>query len=71
MAVKIIFVHVLFSIGLKILHVRRHVIKSFMGVPTIAQWVKNLTAVAQVTAEVQVQSLVWHSGLKDVVLWAV
>ena len=24
------------------------------GVPTLAQWVKNLTTVAQVTAEVQV-----------------
>ena len=29
------------------------------------QWVKNLIAVTQVTAEVQVQSLAWHSGLKD------
>ena len=27
------------------------------GVPAVAQWVKNPTAVAQVTAEVQVQSL--------------
>ena len=27
-------------------------------------WVKNLTAVAQVTAEVHVPSQDWHSGLK-------
>ena len=31
----------------------------------MAQWVKNLTAAAQVSAEAQVQSLAWHSGLKD------
>lgn len=30
----------------------------------MAQRVKNLTAVAQVTAEAQVQSLAWGSGLK-------
>ena len=31
----------------------------------MVQWVKNQTAVAQVTAEVQVQSLAWISGLKN------
>ena len=31
----------------------------------MAQWVKNLTAVAWVTVEAQVRSLAWHSGLKD------
>ena len=39
-----------------------------MGVPIVAQWVKNLTAVVQSVAEVQVQSPAWHSGLKDPVL---
>ena len=34
----------------------------------MAQWVKNLIAVAWVTVEVQVQSLAWWSGLKDPVL---
>ena len=29
------------------------------------QWVKNLTAAAQVMAEVQVQALVCYSGFKD------
>ena len=33
--------------------------KESTGVPTVAQWVKNPTAVAQVG------SLAWHSGLKD------
>ena len=32
------------------------------------EWVKNLTAAAQVTVEVQVPSLAGHSGLKDLVL---
>ena len=36
-----------------------------MGVPTVAQWVKNLTTVAQVAAEVQVQSPAQGNGLKD------
>ena len=39
--------------------------KTCGGVPAVAQWVKNLTAAAQVSAEAQVQSLAWHSGLKD------
>ena len=35
----------------------------------MVQWVKNLTAVAQVAVErVQVRSLAEHSGLKDLVL---
>ena len=34
-----------------------------MGVPAMAQGVKNLTAVARVTAEVQVRSPAWCSGL--------
>ena len=34
----------------------------------MAQWVKNLTALVQVTEEVQVQSPAWNSGLKDPVL---
>ena len=38
------------------------------GVPTMAQWVKNLTAVAWVTVEVQVQSPAHCSGLKDLAL---
>ena len=35
------------------------------GVPPVAQWVENLTAVAQVTADAWVQSLAQHRGLKD------
>ena len=31
----------------------------------MAQWVKNLTAMAQVAVEAQVQVLALHSGLKD------
>ena len=31
----------------------------------MAQWVRNLTAEAQVTVELWVQSLAWCSGLKD------
>ena len=34
----------------------------------MTQWVKNPTAAAQVTAEVQVQLPAWHKGLKDPVL---
>ena len=33
----------------------------------MVQWVKNLTAVASVTAETQVQFSAWSSGLKDLV----
>ena len=35
------------------------------GVPALAQWVKDPTAVAWVTAEVWVQSSVWRCGVKD------
>lgn len=35
------------------------------GVPAVAQWVKNLTAVPWATVEAQVQSPAWHSELKD------
>ena len=34
----------------------------------MAEWVKNLTAVTWVIAEVWVQPLAWYSGLKDPVL---
>jgi len=34
-------------------------------VPTVVQWVKNLTAAARVASEVHLQSLAWHSELKD------
>ena len=37
-------------------------------VPTVAQWIKNPTAEAQVAAEGQVQSLAGRNGLKDLVL---
>ena len=36
-----------------------------VGVPAMAQWVKNPTAAAQVAAEAQVQSPAQGSGLKD------
>ena len=36
-----------------------------MGVPTVVQWVKNLTAAAQVTAEVRVRPLAQCNGLKE------
>lgn len=35
------------------------------GVPTMAQWVKNPTPAARVTAEVWVQTSAGHSGLMD------
>ena len=34
----------------------------------MAQWAMDLTAAAQVTVEVRVQSLAQHSGLKDLSL---
>ena len=40
-------------------------LKRLFGVNTLAQWVKNLTAGAWVTAEVHVQTPTWHSGIKD------
>ena len=42
------------------------------GVSAVAQWVKNLIAVAQVSAEAQVQSPAWHikgSIIAAVVAW--
>ena len=33
-----------------------------LGVPAMAQWVRNLTAAALVTVEVHIQSLAWYSG---------
>ena len=38
------------------------------GVPTVAQWVKNPTEVAQVAEEVQVWPPAWSCGLKCLVL---
>ena len=38
------------------------------GVPAVAQWDKNQTTAAQVSAEARVLSPAWHSGLKDPVL---
>ena len=34
----------------------------------MAQWVNYLTAASQVAVEVRVQSLAWHSELKDLAL---
>ena len=34
----------------------------------MARWVKNLTAVTQVTEEVRACSLAWYSGLKDLAI---
>ena len=39
-----------------------------IGFLTVAQQVRNWTAVAGVTVEVWVSSLFWHSGLKDLAL---
>ena len=39
--------------------------KNESGVPSMAQWVKNPTMVAQVAAEAWVWSPTWHSRLKD------
>ena len=40
-------------------------IKTYFGVPAVVQWVKNTTAVAQVTVWSQVQSLTQRNRLKD------
>ena len=40
----------------------------FTGVPAVAQWVKDPTAVAQIAAEAKVQSPAQCSGLKDLAL---
>ena len=39
-----------------------------LGVPTVAQWVTNPNAEAQVAAKAQVPSQAWCSGLKDLAL---
>ena len=36
----------------------------FLGVPTVAQWVKNLTAVAWVAVELGVRSPAWPEWIK-------
>ena len=36
--------------------------KITIGVPAVAQWVKNLAAATQAAAEAQVQFLAQHSG---------
>ena len=40
-------------------------LKVCLGVPAEAQWVKNLTAVAQVASEVQVRTAAWNSRLRN------
>ena len=40
----------------------KHGLKIKIGVPAMAQWVKNPTAAAQVAAEVQVGSPAWCLG---------
>ena len=40
-------------------------IKIYIRLPTVAEWVKNLTAVAQVTVKEQIQFQAWYSWLKD------
>lgn len=44
-----------------------HLKKINLGVPTMAQWVENLTAVAWIALEIQVQSLAQYNELKDLV----
>ena len=39
--------------------------KIFQGVPAVVQWVKNLTAAAQITSEAGVLSPARCNGLKD------
>ena len=36
--------------------------EAFLGVPAVAQWVKNLTTATWVSAEVWVQFPAWRSG---------
>ena len=45
--------------------IKCHLNSILLGVPVVAQWVKNLTAAAQVAEEVQVQSLARLRGLKN------
>ena len=39
-----------------------------MGVPTVVQWAKDLTAVDCAAEEERVSSPAWHSGLKELVV---
>ena len=49
-------------------HVHCSIINNSQEIPTVEQWVKNPIAVAWVTMEVQIWSLAWPSGLKDLAL---
>ena len=40
----------------------------YSGVPTVMQWVKNLTMAAQIAMEAGIPSWAQLSGLKDLVL---
>ena len=48
----------------KIIFKTQCLLKVILGILAVVQWVKNPTAAAQVTVEMQVQSLAQHSGLK-------
>ena len=52
----------------EIINIRHYIKLKCTGVPAVAQWVKNLTAMTSVSAEAWVQSLAQHSGLKHLVL---
>ena len=52
----------------EIQHTNLELFFSLAGVPTVVQRVKNPTAAARVTVEVQVQFSAWHSGLEDLAL---
>ena len=45
-------------------HVAKVKKQAICGVPAVAQWVKNLTAAAQVAVETQIVFLPWCSGLR-------
>ena len=51
--------------GDSVCHLKKEEVEQRLGVPIVVHCVKNPTAVAQVIAEVQLQSLAQHSGLKD------
>ena len=54
--------------GVSMPQVSLTLVKQKAGVPTVAQWIKNQTAVAWITAEAQGQSPAWYSGSKEMVL---
>ena len=58
----------MYTIGTDIIMQRGLSKTSIDRVPAVEQWVKNLTAAAQVPVEAQVRSLARHSGLKDLAL---